>query len=395
MKLLIVSFYYHPEIGAAPSRMTDLAEGLQKQGAEVDVLTCLPNYPKGEIYKEYKGKFYNKEVINNINIFRYWTYATISKNPLLRAWAMISFSIILWCFAFKRSLIRSYDKVIIQSPPLFVSGSAILLFKCLYGKKTVLNISDLWPISAVELGAMREGGIAYKVFAFIEKFIYRKADAILGQSDEIIKHIDSFEPLKKKFLYRNLKHYEVNTTPRRKGEKVKIVYAGLLGVAQDILGIIQNIDFKKIGVDFHLFGGGNQCKKIEEFINNNDTGVFYHGYVSKVHLQNELINYDASIVPLAVSIKGAVPSKIFDLVAGGLPILFCGGGEGAEIVKDNNLGYVSAPGNYNELYNNIISLKNLDKDDYFKLSKNCLDAAQGIFDFDIQIKNCYSFIKDL
>lgn len=54
MKILIVSFYYSPELGAAPSRITNMAEGLKSQGAEVDVLTCLPNYPQGQIFEGFR-----------------------------------------------------------------------------------------------------------------------------------------------------------------------------------------------------------------------------------------------------------------------------------------------------------------------------------------------------
>ena len=50
MKVLIVSFYYSPELGAAPSRITNLAKGLQEKGIEVELLTCMPNYPKGKIF---------------------------------------------------------------------------------------------------------------------------------------------------------------------------------------------------------------------------------------------------------------------------------------------------------------------------------------------------------
>ena len=56
MKILIVSFYYSPELGAAPSRITNMAEGLKSQGAEVDVLTSLPNYPQGQIFEGYRGR---------------------------------------------------------------------------------------------------------------------------------------------------------------------------------------------------------------------------------------------------------------------------------------------------------------------------------------------------
>ena len=106
MRVLIVSFYYEPEIGAAPSRITNLAKGLKEQGVDVDILTCLPNYPQGKIFDGYRGHFSMHENIDGINIFRYWTYATVSKNPVKRVLAMFAFAMTMWAFAFKRSRIK-------------------------------------------------------------------------------------------------------------------------------------------------------------------------------------------------------------------------------------------------------------------------------------------------
>ena len=393
MKILLVSFYYRPEIGAAPSRIANMADGLRRQGCVVDVLTCLPNYPKGKIYEGYCHRAYIREQEKSGDIYRYWTYATVSKNPILRAWGMCSFSVMMWAFAFKAKTIRSYDLVIVQSPPLFVSTSAILLFKCLYKKKMILNVSDLWPLSAVELGAMRKGGLLYNIFSKMERFIYRKSDGILGQSKEILEHISGFESPDKKLLYRNLQHYNVAMKPKKKNTPMKIVYAGLLGVAQNILGIIENIDFKKCGVEFHVYGGGNQTKEIESYIANHNSNVFYHGYVAKEKMALEMANYDVSIVPLATRIKGAVPSKLFDLLPMGIPVLFCGGGEGARIVKEYNVGLVSEPGDYEALRDNIKKLQILSDFEYMKLSENCLNASNSDFDFDLQMTRCYDFLQ--
>ena len=90
MKVLVVSFYYEPELGAAPSRMTNLVRGLKASGVDVDVLTCLPNYPKGRIFDGYRGHFSMVETKDGINVYRYWTYATVSKNPLKRVVALTS-----------------------------------------------------------------------------------------------------------------------------------------------------------------------------------------------------------------------------------------------------------------------------------------------------------------
>ena len=129
MRVLVVSFYYEPELGAAPSRIANLAKGLKAAGVDVDVLTCMPNYPKGQIFDGYRGRFSMKEQIDGIDVYRYWTYATVSKNPFKRVLAMTAYAATMWAFAFKRKLVRSYDRVIVQSPPIMVSVSAMLLFK--------------------------------------------------------------------------------------------------------------------------------------------------------------------------------------------------------------------------------------------------------------------------
>lgn len=396
MRILLVSFYYHPEIGAAPSRITNMAEGFREQGATVDVLTCLPNYPKGKIFDGYRHRLSMTEPSETGTIFRYWTYATVSKRPIPRALSMLSFAFIMWLFAFRFKRIPQYDAVVIQSPPLPVSFSAVLLFKCLYNRKTILNISDLWPLSAVELGAMKTGSIMYKVFAFIEHFIYKHSDGIFGQSNEILRHIKNFDSPKNLCLYRNFQRYEISKVARRRHNPMKIVYAGLLGVGQDILGIIKHIDFKKLGVEFHIYGGGNQTNEIESYIQENcDCNVYYHGYVNKDKIAKVLSDFDTSIVPLAVHIQGAVPSKIFDILPIGLPVLFCGGGEGAEIIRNYGVGYVSEPGDYIGLTNNIKKLMTLSDEEYDAFSRNCLKTAGTDFDFDRQMKNAYLFVKKI
>lgn len=205
MKILIVTSYYSPEIGAAASRMGNLADGLTARGDEVDVLAPIPNYPLGMVFPEYLGKRYCMDEINGHRVYRYKTYTTVSKSPLARALGMISFAAKIWCFGTRRKLVNSYDLVIVQSPPLPVAYSAIKLFKTVFRKKVILNVSDLWPLSAVELGVMRKDNVSHRIFAHMERSIYHHADAIMGQSEEILEHIRLFDPKKDCFLYRNLK----------------------------------------------------------------------------------------------------------------------------------------------------------------------------------------------
>lgn len=395
MKVLIVSFYYEPELGAAPSRITNLAKGLKSSGVDVDILTCLPNYPKGKIFDGYRGRFSMKEQVDGINVYRYWTYATVSKNPFKRVLAMTAYAVAMWAFAFKRKLIKSYDRVIIQSPPLLVAASAVALFKKVFGKNVVLNISDLWPGSAVELGFVREGSSSFKFLSSLERFIYRNANSVMGQSGEIVAHVESMFPGKHTFLYRNLQPTE-NTVAvaKQRNKQLKVVYAGLFGVAQDVFSLLKSIDFKSLGVEMHLYGGGNQLTEIQEYIESGDKNIFYHGYVSKQQINEELKKYDLSIIPLAAAIHGAVPSKIFDLLPAGIPILFSGNGEGARIVDECRFGLVSEFGDYKKLEENIKSFIEMSPEEYSAYSANCLDASRGVFSFSKQLERFVKFLEE-
>lgn len=393
MKVLIVSFYYEPEVGAAPSRITNLAKGLQAAGMDVDVLTCLPNYPKGRIFEGYRNHFSMKEQIDGINIYRYWTYATVSKSPLKRVVAMTAFATTMWAFALKRRQIKSYDRIIIQSPPILVAASAIALFKKCFHKYTILNVSDLWPLSAIELGFMREGSMSHKAMSRIERFIYRNANAVMGQSQEITEHVQALFPDKQTFLYRNLQPVQLEGATKARGKRLKIVYAGLFGVAQDMLSLLRSVDFAALDVEMHLYGGGNQMEEIEKYIQSGNKNIYYHGYVSKQQMSEELKQYDLSIIPLAAHIHGAVPSKIFDLLPEGIPILFSGEGEGARIVEEYGLGLVSAHGDYATLQRNIQAFVQMTDEEHNAYVANCLEASRDTFSFTKQMERFCHFIS--
>ncbi len=400
MKILVVSCSYYPEIGAAPVRITNLAEGLKEKGCQVDVLTCMPNYPKARIFDAYKGKFFLHEKINGIDIYRYIHYPSNSKKTLPRAISMVSFGVMLWLFGLRIKKIRSYDRVIVQSPPIVSAWSAMILLKGLYRRKTILNISDLWPLSAVELGALRAGSRMHKILCRVEKSMYCHADAICGQSQEILDHIKAIGGEKKPcFLYRNLQRglsgpSSTEKAPRTEG--FQIVYAGLLGIAQDILSIVQHIDFAALGCQFHLYGSGNQADEIETFLKEHPrSNVHLHGTLPKKELAAILPRYHASIVPLTTAIKGAVPSKIFDLAAAQVPILFCGGGEGAQIVEKYGIGLTSTPSDYPALEKNIRILCGMSPEEYDQMIRREGKVCENDFNFDKQMTRFCSFLESM
>lgn len=396
MNFILVSNYFYPEMGAAPNRITSLAEELAERNHGVEVICPLPNYPEGKIFAGYGRRFLKKEKRNSITINRYWIYPSVSKNPFWRIISMFSFSVSLWAYLFNYKKIKKADWVIIQSPPLPVSFSATILFKKIFKKKVALNVSDLWPLSALELGAISKGRL-YRLLERMEQFNYKNADKIIGQSDEILEHIEQLVS-KKGFLYRNIQKQGTSTImsyhSRSQDKTFKIIYAGLLGIAQGVFEIVEKIDFKGLDVEFHIYGNGNERDKIVEYIDKNPhCNISYKGAVSKSELHGILPNYQAALVPLVNNIKGAVPSKIFELMQLQVPILFCGGGEGAKIVEKYNVGFTSSPRDYPALSTAMLKIKNLSEEDYFELKNNCRTVSNNVFNFEKQVSDLINSLQ--
>ena len=379
-EILIITNYFPPETGAASNRIFHLASGLQKSDFDVTVLTPLPNYPTGRVFREYKGKFRASSNENNIEIHRLWIFASNSKNKILRLIAMLSYSFsLIWYFIWH----KIPKKVIVQSPPLIVAYTCMLFLKS-KKRKLILNVSDLWPLAGYELGVFKNN-LGYKILEKIEYHNYKKADLILGQSQEILNHVLKIYPKKDTFLYRNypdikIQDFESNT---RSDVKLKIVYAGLLGIAQGVFRLCQELDYKNI--EFHIYGAGAEKEKIEAFVSkNNNLPVFYHGEVTREQLHIELLKYDLAIIPLLNRIYGSVPSKIFEYAKLGLPMLYFGGGEGEGIIEKHGLGWVAKSGDYEELNKVIFNIKPQDISN--TLSKHIKNTALENFNFDMQLK---------
>jgi glycosyltransferase involved in cell wall biosynthesis len=273
-----------------------------------------------------------------------------------------------------------------------------------------------------------KGQTIYNLLLNFEAFIYKKMDFIIGQSDEIVNYVQKIVPSIPTFLYRNgvdSQSFKVKENYKIKGkEPIKLVYAGLLGVAQGVLEIIENIDFEKINAELHLYGNGNERDLIENYIKtkflNTDKKqtVFLYDAIASKEIAQKLADYDAAIVIQKKQILGTVPSKIYEAMAAGLPILLLGSGESAYLIKKYNLGivlsikpYTISLSDFEHLFTNTRNLENEMKSiadkmliefriqDLKKLSskerqtfgENGRRAAQYTFDKEIQFKN----IKEL
>ena len=383
-EILIISNYYPPEKGAAANRIEQLALKLHQNNYRVTVLCPLGNYPKGELFSEYKGKFSVRENRENILVKRLWIYPSVSKNIFKRTLSILSFSSMLFCYlAFK----KTPNKVIVQSPPLLLSFLSVFVLS-FQRKKIILNVSDLWPIAAIELKALKEDSISHKILLLLEKYIYSKATHILGQSNEIITHIHSVFPEKKAYLYRNYPDHpivEMNFVTTE-NQPIKLFYDGLLGVAQGIFDLCKNIELQNLSIELHIFGDGSEKSEIENYIlQNPQKKIVFHGMLERSELHQKIHEFDIAIVPLTTRIYGSVPSKIFEYGALGFPILYCGGGEGETIVKENRLGWVANVGDFENLNTTLIEIAKTAKSEIIEKKKEVFNYSKNNFNLDFQM----------
>lgn len=377
-------------MGAPQSRLLELAKGLQSRGWDVRIVTAMPNYPTGKIFPKFKGRFKMNDEVQGIPVLRLWLYPSNSRKALPRIASMLSFSLTSF---FALGFFRKFkpDYVLVESPPLTLVWTGLRMARMVKAK-LIMNVSDIWPLSALELGAISKGRL-YRQAEKLEKYLYRKSDICLGQSQQIVDHLKE-NGARNAFLFRNgvdPKRFSPSTEMEQSG-KLRLVYAGLLGVAQNVLEICREINFTQKNLEFHIYGHGTQREEIETFVTGDSSrGIVLHGAVSRTEIEKLLPTFHGTIIPLTRSIYGAVPSKIYEAMAAGLPILFTGGGEGEEIIKRYELGWTSPPGDMKAL---DVKLQEFARDPTKRkmVRANCIRSAREIFDRDIQIDNLHNFL---
>lgn len=385
--ILIISNYYPPETGAAANRIETLAHGLRDKGWNVSILCPLPNYPNGKIFDGFQGKIKHQSVEKGITVYRTWVFPSNSKNKVIRLISMLSFSFSLSVFLL---FIKTPKKVIIQSPPLFVAFFSVLMNK-LKGKKIILNVSDLWPLAGKELGVMNES-FSYRMLEKIERFNYKNANLVLGQSEEICTHVGE-RAATKTVLYRNYPKFQLQENAGAEtSAKIHVVYAGLLGVAQGIVTLCKNIQLPE-NVILDIYGNGAEKTELLEFIEKNpNKNIRFHGELTRTALHEVLLHKaDYALIPLVNRIYGSVPSKIFEMAHIGLPIIYIAGGEGGDLVNEFNLGNVILPQDYETLNQLFGMLSKADIDTRRKIQ----ETAKENFSFDRQLDVINKAIEEI
>lgn len=387
MKFAILTQYYPPEIGAPQTRLSELAKHLSACGHDVTVLTAMPNYPGGRIYPDYGG-ILRKENLCGIHVVRTYIYPAKSARVVPR---MINyFSFVVSASLFGGFMLDAPDFLMVESPPLFL-GIAGLWLRWLKNSKLIFNVADLWPESVVELGMVRKNGIVARIAYWLEELCYQGAWLITGQSKSIVENI------RKRFPGRPVFHLSngVDTTSFSPGRRTKMarallgpdeqfvaVYAGLHGHAQGLSQILEaaRVLASDARFRFVLIGEGPEKGRLQRMAS--DMGMSNVRFLDQrphVEIPEILAAADVILVPLVGQITGAVPSKLYEAMASGRPLVVIAGGEPAAIVRNCKTGLIVEP---NDIDGLVEALRNLRMDARLAESfgENGRNAAVKYFD---------------
>jgi len=371
LKILIITQYFPPEVGAPQNRLFELSVRLREKNIEIDVLTAMPNYPQMEIFEQYKGKFYIKEILDGLNIHRCWLYTKKTKSILIRLINYFSFVFSALLFGLLK-LDKKYDYIICESPPLFLGITAYLLKK-VKRARLIFNVSDLWPESAKRLGLVTNK-FFLMLATLLEAFLYKNSEVISAQTQGIIKNISSRFPNKKLYWFKNgvnlnlFNSKNVSSNFRKENnfsnDDFIVFYGGIIGYAQGLELILHAArllnSYEKI--KFVIMGDGPVRDDLislkEELLLEN---VFFFHSRPKTEMPSIIKSIDISLIPLKRLdlFKGAIPSKIFESLSMRKPILLGVEGEAKDLfINNGHSGLAFTPEDFNDLSQRILQLYN-------------------------------------
>jgi len=354
MRILILTQYFPPEIGAAPTRLQSIARELLRMGHDVEVVTGLPNYPKGRIFEGYRNCLYRREMREGMTLHRLWMFPALG-GGMQRILNYVSFTISAFLGMF---CAKTPDYIFVESPPILLSIPGYF-FSRLWKVPLILNVADLWPDTPIDMGFMRKKGFSARLIFALERWSYRKATYVNAVTEGIASSLlrDKSVPAEKllflpngvdTILYRPRPTDHCLKEQLGLQDKKIILWAGTQGRAHGLEYVLHAAKLLEGHPEIHFLfiGDGSAKASLELLCRELDLcNASFHDPVPFEELPPFFSIADsglASLLPLPIH-ETARPSKVFPVLASGKPLIFVGKGEGARLIREANAGIVVPP----------------------------------------------------
>jgi colanic acid biosynthesis glycosyl transferase WcaI len=356
VRVLVISQQFSPEMGALPNRLYPLTRHLAEHGHEVFVATGMPNYPKGDVFPDYRGRHFMRERRDGATVLRTHYYTT-ARNVSTRA-QLLSYLSFLPAVLHSGWRAGRVDAVFVTSPPIFPAVPAILLAK-LRGAKLVVDLRDLWPDEVVAVGAAREGSAPVRVLRAIERWMYRSADVVTcttrafadtvaerGVGEEKRRLLPNGADVE---LFRPLPRENEVAAQYAFGDRLVVMYSGLLGIKHGLETVIEAAALLRDREDvvFFLRGEGPRREALEAQVRELGLkNVLFGGERPIEEVPYLLARADVCVTNLLPDpyLDKIVSVKVFEYLACAKPVVGGLRGEGAKVLEESGGGIAVEPG---------------------------------------------------
>jgi glycosyltransferase involved in cell wall biosynthesis len=387
MHILFLTDNFPPESNAPANRTFEHARQWVASGHRVTIITCAPNFPDGQLFEGYKNRWFQTEQMDGITVIRVWSFMTQNTGFVLRLLDFLSFMVSGFLGGLR---IRDADIIIGTSPQFFTVCAAYCLAK-VKQRPFVFEMRDIWPESLQAVG-MSNAGLSVRLAAPLADYIYRRADHLIvvthsfkaylqdrGVSGERVTVIpngvdpDMFFPIPADISLQQELQLE---------DKFVVGYLGTHGLAHGLESVVEAARLAGqtddlTAVHFITVGAGAQFDRIKEIASDLDNFTMI-GQVSRADILRYWSLLDASLIHLKASplFESVIPSKMFEAMAMGVPLLHGVGGESADIVRTSRSGICFAAEQPEALLSAIRQIST-DKDAYQQMKTSCLSSAQN------------------
>lgn len=347
-RIAVISQFYPPEPCAAANRVAAMAAAFADAGHEVRVYTGFPSFPDGVIAEPYRGRTHLLEKDGAVTVERVWTHAGAPAMPgnRLLNWLSVALGIAGRIVATR----ERYELVVVSSPPITL-GLPALLGAFAHIAPLVVDIRDVFPDVAIKMGAWRADSPIAGIVGRVADALYRRAVLVTCVTETARAEIlargvpagkvalvpNGFDPIA-----------PTDTAPLPAVPGVRdVVYVGNMGLATG-LDVILDAAVRlrdDPAIRFVLIGGGADATRLRaRAAGERLANVIFTGTLPRAVALRALADAQATIVPLIATIADSLPTKLFDAMLVGTPIVVSAAGEARRLVERADAGLAATPG---------------------------------------------------
>lgn len=388
MHILFLTDNFPPESNAPASRTFEHCREWVRAGHQVTVITCAPNFPKGKVFDGYRNKLWQQEKMSGIRVIRVWSYITANEGFIKR---ILDYQSFMLSATLAAPFVRGVDVVVGTSPQFFTACAAYLVSR-MKRIPFVFELRDMWPESIKAVGAMKDSAVI-RVLERIEMFLYRKAARIVTVThafkDTLIRR--GIDGTKVDVVTNgvDLSHFAPQANDAALVQKFGLQgmfvagYIGTHGMAHALETLLEaalTLQQTPGAENVRLLFLGDGARKQDLETQARAMGLGNVMFLESVP-KDQVVRYwsllDVSVIHLRKTdlFTTVIPSKLFECMGMGLPVLHGVAGESADIVRRERVGEVFEPENAQQLVEGVLRMRD-QSDAFANYQRNGLAAAK-------------------